>query len=195
MTATRKVLVPIADGTEEMEAVTIIDVLRRAGADVTVASVEDDLRITASRGVKIEADVLISACCEHIWDLVALPGGMPGSEHLRRSEALTQILKKQKVSGGLYAAICAAPAVVLQTHGLLQGYRATSHPNFVHQLADVTAAESPLVEDGPVITSRGPGTALLFALHLVERLYGPEKRRAVAAPLVMACSCDTPALA
>jgi protein deglycase len=191
MPDTRKVLVPIADGTEEIEAVTIIDVLRRAGADVTVASVkENDLRITASRGVKIEADALISACVEHVWDLVVLPGGMPGAEHLRQSAALIRILQEQQARHGLYAAICAAPAVVLQPLGLLQGRRATSHPSFVHQLADAPASESPVIEDGPVITSRGPGTALLFALHLVERLYGPDKRREVDAPLMMACSCQ-----
>lgn len=186
MPETRKVLVPIADGTEEMEAVTIIDVLRRAGADVTVASVSDNLRVIASRGVKLEADVSIHDCVEPIWDLVVLPGGMPGADNLRQSVALISILQKQQTRGGLYAAICAAPAVVLQPLGLLQGRRATSHPNFVDLLADSSAADSPIVDDGPVITSRGPGTAMLFALHLVERLYGPQKREEIAAPLVLA---------
>ena len=185
MSEIRKVLVPIADGTEEIEAVTIIDVLRRAGADVTVAAVQNDLRITASRGVKIEADALIDACVDRAWDLVVLPGGMPGAENLRQSESLTRILQAQHARGGMMAAICAAPAVVLQSHGLLQGRRATSHPEFVHRLTDTSAAEDLVVHDGPVITSRGPGTALLFALHLVERLFGAQKREAVAGPMVL----------
>ncbi len=181
----RRVLVPIADGSEEIEAVTIIDVLRRAGAEVTVAAVKHELRITASRGVKLEADTLIDACIDREWDLIALPGGMPGAENLRRSDALARILKAQQARGGMIGAICAAPAVVLQPIGLLHDRRATSHPAFVDRLADARAADDLVVEDGHVITSRGPGTALLFALHLVERLYGARKREAVAGPLVL----------
>ena len=94
---TKKVLVPIADGTEEIEAVCIIDVLRRAGAAVTVASV-GELQISASRGVKLVADKLIGDCVDEIYDLVVLPGGMPGAEHLRDSKELVKILKDQKIS-------------------------------------------------------------------------------------------------
>ena len=96
----KKVLVPIADGIEEIEAVCIIDVLRRAGADVTVASV-DGLQVTASRGVKLVADVLITECADRIYDLIALPGGMPGAEHLRDSKELIGILKQQQKKGRL----------------------------------------------------------------------------------------------
>jgi 4-methyl-5(b-hydroxyethyl)-thiazole monophosphate biosynthesis len=184
MSSTPKILVPIADGTEEIEAVTIIDVLRRAGADVTVASV-GALQITASRGVRLTADVSIVDCVGRLWDLVVLPGGMPGAENLRQSSELTRILRDQQARGALYGAICAAPAVVLESHGLLAERKATCHPNFVQRLADASAVDSPVVEDGPVITSRGPGTALLFALHLVERLFGSAKREAVAAPMVI----------
>ncbi|MCP4665846.1 MAG: DJ-1 family protein, partial [Deltaproteobacteria bacterium] len=114
----KKVLVPIAEGTEEIEAVCIIDVLRRAGAEVIVASV-DGLQVTASRGVKLVADKLISQCVDEVYNLVALPGGIPGAEHLRDSEDLTGILNRQYKAGRLYGAICASPAVVLQHHGLL----------------------------------------------------------------------------
>lgn len=180
---TRHVLVPIADGSEEIEAVTIIDVLRRAGAEVTVASV-DGLQVTASRGVKLVADCLIDACREREFDLVVLPGGMPGAEHLRDNEILKEILVRQSSAGQLFGAICAAPAVVLETHGLLRNRKATCHPGHVQRLQDPSAAAEPVVVDRNCVTSQGPGTALAFALKLVEMLYGPEKMGAVAGPMV-----------
>ncbi|MEW5802761.1 MAG: DJ-1 family glyoxalase III [bacterium] len=180
----KKVLVPIADGTEEIEAVCIIDVLRRAGASVTVASV-DGLEITASRGVKLVADRRIADCLNESYDLIVLPGGMPGAEHLKDSKELEAMLKHQQQQGGLYAAICASPAVVLQHHGLLAQRKATCHPNFVHSLKDPSAVESRVVVDGTCITSRGPGTALEFALKLVELLFGGQKAREISQAMVM----------
>jgi 4-methyl-5(b-hydroxyethyl)-thiazole monophosphate biosynthesis len=182
---TISVLVPIADGTEEIEAVTIIDVLRRAEAEVTVASV-GALQVTASRGVKMVADCLIDACQERNFDLVVLPGGIPGAEHLRDNPVLKEILLRQKNSGKWYGAICAAPAVVLESHGLLADRRATCHPNHVQGLGDQSAVESRVVVDGNCVTSRGPGTAMEFSLKLVELLFGKERRKAVAAPMVVA---------
>ena len=182
---TVRVLVPIADGTEEIEAVTIIDVLRRAEAEVTVASV-NDLQITASRGVKITADCLIDACKDRAFDLIALPGGIPGAEHLRDNAILKTLLLNQKAAGRLFGAICAAPAVVLETHGLLEQRQATCHPGFEEKLRDRSAVESRVVVDGNCVTSRGPGTAMAFALKLVELLYGKKKMEAVAAPMVIA---------
>jgi 4-methyl-5(b-hydroxyethyl)-thiazole monophosphate biosynthesis len=166
----KKALVPIANGTEEIEAVCIIDVLRRAGVSVTVASVEE-LQVTASRGVKLVADQLIGDCVDETYDLIALPGGMPGAEHLRDAKDLEEMLKHQRREGRLYAAICASPVVVLQHHGLLDRRLATCHPDFVDQLEHAAAAETRVVVDGPCITSRGPGTAIEFALKLVEGLY------------------------
>ena len=180
----KKVLVPIADGTEEIEAVCIIDVLRRAGASVTVASV-DELQVTASRGVKLVADKLITDCVDETYELVVLPGGMPGAEHLRDSKELETILRNQKQGERLYGAICASPAVVLQHHGLLDQRRATCHPNFVGELKNTDLVESRVAVDGTCVTSRGPGTALEFALKLVEMLYGEEKAQEVAAPMVV----------
>jgi 4-methyl-5(b-hydroxyethyl)-thiazole monophosphate biosynthesis len=180
----KKVLVPIADGTEEIEAVCIIDVLRRAGAEVVVASV-GAREVTCSRGVKIVADRLLEECKDDAFDMIALPGGIPGAENLRDSNDLTALLKKQAGAGGFFGAICAAPAVVLQTHGLLENRRATSHPGFTDQLTPNDALESRVVVDGNCVTSRGPGTALEFALKLVELLYGPEKAREVGEPMVL----------
>lgn len=180
----KKVLVPIADGTEEIEAVCIIDVLRRAGAEVTVASVGKELLVTASRGVRITADRHLGDCLNETYDLIALPGGIPGAENLRDSRDLAGLLQRQHAAGRWYGAICAAPAVVLQAHGLLAGRQATCHPAFAERLPNRDALESRVVVDGNCVTSRGPGTALEFALELVARLYGTEKARAVAAPMV-----------
>ncbi|KAL3159790.1 Protein DJ-1 B [Trebouxia sp. C0009 RCD-2024] len=168
-----------------MEAVTIIDVLRRAGSSVTVASVESELEVKCSRDVKIVADVLMSEAAKQQYDLIVLPGGAPGSEALKRSEDLKQLLHKQQSSNRAYAAMCAAPAVVLEAHGLLEGKKATAHPAFVDKLSDSSAAEQRVVVDGNLITSRGPGTALEFALALVEQLYSSEKAKEVAGPMVV----------
>jgi len=181
---TKQVLVAIADGSEEIEAVTVIDVLRRAGAEVTVASVEAQLMITASRGVKLVADRLVSACREE-YDLIVLPGGMPGAERLRDCRALVELLQRQREGGRRYAAICAAPAVALLPHGLLEQTRATAHPAFQQQLPAALASVERVVVDGLCITSRGPGTALEFALTLVAELYGQAAADAVAAPMVV----------
>jgi protein deglycase len=179
----KKVLVPVADGTEELEAVAIIDVLRRAQADVTVASV-GDLQITASRGTRIIADRRLSECADTVYDLIALPGGMPGSEHLRDCADLIRMLKAQAEAGRLYGAICAAPAVVLQHHGLLGQKKATCHPAFVPILENQSAVDSRVVVDGNCITSRGAGTAVEFALILITLLYDRQKALDVAGPML-----------
>ena len=181
----KTVLVPVADGTEELEAVAIIDILRRAGAAVTVASVSGRRRITASRGVVIEADELIGNCVNQDYDLVVLPGGIPGAERLRDSAALIDLLKRQRQKAGLYGAICASPAVVLEHHGLLAGRQATCHPGFADRLTDQTRVDETVVVDGTCITSRGAGTAVAFALALVERLVGKTSRDNVAASLAL----------
>ena len=183
---TPKVLVPIADGTEEIEAVCIIDVLRRAEADVTVAAAGNRLQITASRGVNIVADVLLEQCRGKSFDLIVLPGGIPGADNLNASPVLQTLLKEQRKKDRWYAAICAAPAVVLQPQGLLAGKRATSHPAFMDRLDAGQAEEQRVVVDGRCVTSRGPGTALEFALTLVELLFGVEKAAEVAGPMLVA---------
>ncbi len=180
----KKVLVPIANGTEELEAVSIIDCLRRAGADVTVASVSEKKQIIASRKTLLTADKLIRYCVNEKYDLIALPGGMPGAEHLRDSRELTEMLKEQFESGRLYAAICASPAVVLQPQGLLKGRKATCHPAFVSKLDNKDSAGEKVVVDSTCITSQGAGTALPFSLKLVEILFGAEKAKEVAAAMV-----------
>lgn len=181
----KAVLVPIGTGTEEMEAVITIDVLRRAGAAVTVASVENSLEVTCSRGVKLVADQLISEAAAQQYDLIACPGGMPGAERLRDSSTLSQLVKQQQAAGKLYAAICATPAVFFESQGILDGRKATAHPAFSDKLSNQEAVQQRVVVDGKLTTSRGPGTAFEFALALVKQLYGDDKVKEVAGPMVM----------
>ena len=132
------------------------------------------------------ADRPIGDCVDETYDLVALPGGMPGVEHLRDSKDLETILKRRRREGRLYAAICAAPVVVLQHHGLLDGRRATCHPDFADQLHDAAEVENRVVVDGPCVTSRGAGTALEFALKLVQLLYDEQKAQGIAERMLVA---------
>jgi 4-methyl-5(b-hydroxyethyl)-thiazole monophosphate biosynthesis len=180
----KHVLVPIGNGTEEMEAVITIDVLRRAGAAVTVASVEDDLTVKCSRGVTIVADTLIKDAGSQ-YDLIACPGGMPGAERLRDSAELLKLVQEQKAADKLYAAICATPAVFFEAKGIIEGKNATAHPAFSDKLSNQATVKGRVVVDGKLTTSRGPGTAFEFALALVKQLYGEEKMREVAGPMVM----------
>lgn len=185
MASSKQVLVPVGHGTEEMEAVIIVDVLRRAGASVSVASVEATKEVVCSRGVRIVADALIEDVKGQSWDLIACPGGMPGAEKLRDSSTLESIVRSQRDQNKLYAAICATPVVFFQAKGLMEGKKGTAHPAFSDKLMDKSSAEERVVVDGNLTTSRGPGTAFEFALSLVSQLYGPEKASEVAKPMVM----------
>lgn len=179
----KKVLVPIADGIEEIEAACIVDVLRRAQVVVTVASV-GQLQISGSRGVKIVADCLISECANEIYDLIALPGGMPGAEHLRDSKTLKVMLAAQAQEGRYFAAICASPVVVLKHHGLLGQKRATCFPAMVNQLENQDMASERVVLDGLCVTSQGPATAIEFSLKLVELLCSGSKAQEISRAVV-----------
>jgi 4-methyl-5(b-hydroxyethyl)-thiazole monophosphate biosynthesis len=179
-----KILIAVADGVEELEAITVIDCLGRAGAEITVASV-NKIQITTCRKVKITADCLIGDCVEKIYDLIVLPGGMPGAEHFRDCGQLVEMLKKQKEAGRLYAAICASPAVVFEHHGLLAGKKDTCFTAMVDKLKNKEAANQPVVVDGNCITSQGPGTAAQFAIKLVELLFGRERADSVARAMLL----------
>lgn len=183
----KRVLVPIAEGSEEIETTCITDTLTRFGAQVTVASVmSGELLCKMSRNVYMKADTTIEDAIEEDWDLIVLPGGMPGAEHLRDSKPLIQLLEKQKSQGKLYGAICAAPAVALAPHGLIpDGATTTCYPapGFRDKLKNVS--EDDVVVSGTLTTSQGPGTALLFALQLGEHLYGKEKRDEIAKQMLV----------
>eukprot|EP00970_Alexandrium_tamarense_P004967 scaffold808_cov196-Alexandrium_tamarense.AAC.104 len=182
----KRVLVPIADDSEEIETTCITDTLVRFGAEVVVASVKPggELVCKMSRGVKMVADISIDEAVGQEWDLVALPGGMPGAEHLRDSATLISILEKQKASGKLYGAICASPAVVLATKGLI-GEGATCFPADGLRSKMASPVDEDVVVQGNVVTSKGPGTALKFGVKLGELLYGEERAKEVAGGLLI----------
>ncbi|HEY5558470.1 MAG TPA: DJ-1 family glyoxalase III [Steroidobacteraceae bacterium] len=173
----KRVLVPLAEGFEELEAVTIIDVLRRAGVDVVVASLAGS-PVTGAHGIRLAADTPLAALAEQEFDMIALPGGMPGAEHLKKDARIAQIIRRLHGEGRPVAAICAAP-MVLAAAGVLDGRRATSYPGFLDDAARVTVVDEAVVVDRGVITSRGPGTALDFALALVAELAGPAARATI----------------
>lgn len=177
-----KVLVPLAEGCEELEAVTIIDLLRRAGIDVVVAGLKPGV-VKASRGVQLVPDMTLDVALQQDFDMVVLPGGMPGATHLKDDPRIIQLLKKMAAAGKYTAAICAAPMVLAEA-GLLDGKQATSYPGFLDALPGVTLSTATVVQDGTVLTSRGPGTAMDFALALVEVLSGVETRQQVESALV-----------
>jgi 4-methyl-5(b-hydroxyethyl)-thiazole monophosphate biosynthesis len=178
-----RILVPLANGCEELEAVTIIDLLRRAGQEVVSAGLEPG-PVKASRGVVLQPDVLLDEVLEQPFDMVALPGGLPGADHLDRDPRIRALLERVSAEQGYTAAICAAPKV-LANAGLLKGRQATGYPGVLEgmNLGDVTLGSAAVVRDGRVITSRGPGTAMDFALALIEALAGRAKRDEVEAGL------------
>lgn len=181
-----RVLVPLAEGCEELEAVTIMDLLRRAGIDVVSAGLKPGI-VKASRGTQLVPDVTLDTALQDEYDMVVLPGGMPGAQHLKEDARVIALVQKMAAAGRFTAAICAAPMVLAEA-GVLAGKVVTSYPGFLDKmnLADVTYRTDAVVRDGSVITSRGPGTAMDFALALIEALAGTEKRRQVEAELVRA---------
>jgi len=175
------VLVPLAQGCEELEAITVIDLLRRAGIDVTSAGL-DKQNVTASRGVVLVPDTDLDTALQKRYDMIVLPGGLPGADHLDNDARLRERLINMASEGKYIAAICAAPKV-LASAGLLENKKATCYPGVLDALG-VTSELSAVVEDGNIITSRGPGTAMDFALSLIEKLSGKAKRDEVEKGLV-----------
>jgi len=176
-----KVLIPLAPGCEELEAVTIIDLLRRAGIDVVSAGL-DDQPVKASRGVVLLPDTTLDHALAQEFDMLVLPGGQPGTNNLKADPRIVALLQKMARAGKYTCAICAAPAV-LAAAGLLDGKQATCYPGSLDNARNVTLNAAPVVKDGNIITSRGPGTAMDFALELVETLAGKAKRDEVEAGL------------
>lgn len=166
-----KILVPLAEGFEEIEAFTIVDVLRRAGIEVTTAGLPGNI-ITGAHGVKAHADARLIDIDAERFDGIVLPGGSPGYENLMKSETLLKIVDSFAKKGKIVGAICGAP-LVLAKLGLLKERKATIFPGLEKELG--RPRDDPVVADGNIITSKGPGTAIVFALKLVEQLAGREK--------------------
>lgn len=183
MKAPLTALIPVADGVEEIETVTLIDVLRRAKINVTVASIEHDLTVTCAHDSKLTADAPWKEAAKDEYQLIVLPGGAQGAAALAKNKQLIEKLKTQRSNRRWYAALCASPALVFAPNGLLDGKRATCYPSFKDQLPRYV--EAPVVVDGHCVTGQGPAAAMAFALKLVELVAGEEKFRRIAAELLM----------
>jgi 4-methyl-5(b-hydroxyethyl)-thiazole monophosphate biosynthesis len=179
-----RVLVPLAQGCEELEAVTVIDLLRRAGIEVVTAGL-DERAVVASRGVRLLPDRLLEEVQDEPFDMLVLPGGLPGADHLDDDPRIHRIIQRLQREGGYTAAICAAPKVLARA-GVLDGLSATGYPGVLQgmDLPRVRVLDAAVIRDQRVITSRGPGTAMDFALTLIEALAGQVVRDKVEAGLV-----------
>lgn len=178
-------LIVLTEGFEEIEAISPIDLLRRAGVEVTVASREDRLTVTGRSQLAVQAEVALAELAGRFFDLLVLPGG-PGTAALRRDPRVLDLARQHAAAGRWVAAICAAPTV-LRDAGLLDGRRVTAHHSVAAEFPQGLAAD-PVVIDGRIITSRGAGTALHFGLACVEALAGEETARRIAASVHFSCS-------
>ncbi|MDR0601193.1 MAG: DJ-1/PfpI family protein [Treponema sp.] len=183
----KKAIVLLAEGFEEVEAVTPIDYLRRAGVDVTSAAIGRSRTVTGAHGVEITADALFAdlAGKSGAWDALILPGGGPGSKNLAASGETAALVTAMAASGKIVAAICASPAVVLAPLGILKGRTFTCYPGMESGVRGARWSSGPVVIDGNVITSRGAGTAGAFAAALIGVLVSPDERKKIAAQVVM----------
>jgi len=171
----KTVLVTLAPGFEEIETITVVDILRRAGARVTLAATVTGV-LEGSRGIKVAPDELLEAVMDKEFDLICLPGGQPGTDNLKNDSRIEKLLQKMQNQGKYIAAICAAP-LVLQKAGVLKDRPMTCHPSVQTQFD--AFIDDRVVIDGKVITSQSPGTAMEFAMKLVEILFGVDRMKKV----------------
>ena len=183
MASVPRVVIPIADGCEEMEVVICADILRRAGAEVCLAGINGNAAVSASRGVRLLSDRSWAECAGEPMDLLLLPGGAGGVERLRQSASLRAKIEERSAMGAKIAAICAAPSLLADI-GVLRGKRVTSYPGALDpQSTEYQYQAAPVVIDGALTSSPGPGTAMDFALSLVAQLFGKERRTEVESAL------------
>ncbi len=169
----KKIMIPLANGLEEIEAITNIDVLRRAGIEVITVSLAE-LEVKGGHGIIITADTKIDSIKAEGLSGIILPGGMPGARHLKNNERLIELIKEINTTQGLIAAICAAP-IVLEEAGIIKNKKATSYPGFEKEMPSCNYQEQRVVVEDNIITGRGLGVALEFALEVVSYLLGEEK--------------------
>ena len=180
----KKVFIFLADGFEEMEAIAPIDILRRAGIDVVTVSISENNVVTGAHGIKVEADQLFIETDFSSNDMLVLPGGGVGTENLTAHTRMNELLENQNNSGKQIAAICAAPSV-LGKLGILAGKEAICYPGFEEKLTGAVISKNTVVKDGNIITGKGPGVAIPFALKIVETLKGKETASQVADSLML----------
>lgn len=178
-----KVYIFLAEGFEEIEALTVVDLLRRAGIDINTVSVSGSLQVTGSHRICVTADTLFENTKFDDADMLVLPGGMPGTMHLMEHAGLDSLLRKFCAEKKNIAAICAAPSV-LGSKGFLEGKNATCYPGFEDKLTGSNVKNDDVVVDGNIITSRGMGTAIDFSLAIISKLSGENKAREIANKIV-----------
>lgn len=178
-----KVYIFLADGFEEIEALTVVDLLRRAGIEIPMVSITGNLKVDGSHRICVTADALFEDTDFNDADLLVLPGGMPGTAHLMEHKGLDSLLKDFHKRNKKMAAICAAPSV-LGSKGLLAGKKATCYPGFESKLTDSTVIDQDVVEDGNIITSRGLGTAIDFSLSIINKLMDKDTANRIADSIV-----------
>ena len=179
-----KIFVFLAEGFEEIEAIAPIDVFRRAGLDVTTVSIEGDLIVYGAHNIGIQADENFFQADFSGKYMIYLPGGMPGTTNLSNHSGLTNLIEQQVNNGDMIAAICAAPSILGQM-GLLEGKEAISYPGFENLLTGATISEDTIVKADNILTAKGPGVAIPFALRIVEELKGREVADEVAAAMIL----------
>ena len=169
----------LAEGFEENEALVTVDLIRRAGFEIRMVSVGDDMKVTGAHGIPVFADFKESEFCDIMPAVVILPGGMPGTENLEKSATVDFAIYNAMERGNLVCAICAAPSI-LGKRGYLQGKKATCYPGFENELIGATIVDERVVRDGNIITAKGMGCATEFALAIIEAIAGKEKADEVA---------------
>ena len=178
-----KVLIPLANGFEDIEAIAVIDVLRRGGVEVVTASIHETVDVRSAHGVQMKADARFSDVADADYDAIVLPGGGEGTENLRKSEAVLARLRRQNEDRRLLCAICAAPTVLVAAGALNPGLHVTCYPTCQMEL-DREWSPAPVVVEGNVITGQAPGSAVLFALVVLKTLAGETVARKVARGMV-----------
>ncbi len=178
-----RVIVPLANGFEELEAISVVDVLRRGGVEVVTASVHDSQDVKGAHGVPVRADALLSGAVDDLFDTIVLPGGGEGTANLKNSDALFRMLRRHNDEGRLICAICAAPTVLVEAQVVAPGIHITCYPTCQMQL-DRQWSPAPVVAEGNVITGQAPGSALLFALVVLQTLAGEKVAQKVARGMV-----------
>ena len=173
----------MANGCEEVEGLTVVDIVRRAGIEIDMISITGEKMITSSHNVSFCADVLKEDVNFDEYDGIVLPGGLPGTTNLGTDATVNEVIKKYAKEGKLVAAICAAPSV-LGLAGLLEGKKATCYPSFEEKLLGAVWQEKPVVVDGNIITSRGLGTAIDFGLEIVKYLKGEETSNSISDKII-----------
>lgn len=173
----KKVLVPLAPGFEELEALAVVDILRRAGAEVTMATTSEGL-VEGRNGIRVVSDAHLESVMDKNFDAIVLPGGKLGTENLKLDDRVKRVVENLYSKGKLVTAICAAPTV-LSAIGITKGKTITSHPSVRGELVAGRVTDDRVVVDGNMVTSQGPGTAIEFAFKLVEILFGPDKVKEV----------------